>query len=73
MRNPSRLDGFYDELKTIHKTLFPDWRFGQLCWNIIYWLINYKNVDPFFVEEDDMIKYINEFTASFKKEGDSQS
>ena len=30
MRNPERLDLFYDELKRIHKEAFPDWRFGQL-------------------------------------------
>ena len=29
MRDPNRLDRFYDEVKKIHKISFPDWRFGQ--------------------------------------------
>ena len=39
MRNPERLDSFYDELKRIHKEAFPDWRFGQLCSNFFGWLM----------------------------------
>lgn len=38
MRNPDRLDSFYDELKKIHKEHFPDWRFGQWCSNFFGWL-----------------------------------
>ena len=51
MRNPDRLDSFYDELKQIHKEHFPDWRFAQL-WNIFFgWLASEKKVDLFFLEE----------------------
>lgn len=61
MRNPNRLDKFYDEMKEIHKKSFPDWRFGQLMSNFFGWLMSEKKKDLFFPEEDDMIKYFREY------------
>ena len=61
MRNPDRLDSFYDEMKEIHKKEFPNWRFGQLCSNFFGWLMQKKKVDLFFPEEEDMIEYFREF------------
>lgn len=61
MRNPERLDTFYDTLKDIHKKAFPDWRFGQFCSNFFGWLSSEKKVDLFFPEESQMIKYIKEY------------
>ena len=34
MRNPNRLYKFYDKLRAIHMTQFPDMRFGQLMYNL---------------------------------------
>ena len=42
MRNPNRLDNFYFQLREIHKTQFPDWRFGQLMSNFFGWLYSEK-------------------------------
>ena len=61
MRDPSRLDSFYDEMKKIHKESFPDWRFGQLCSNFFGWLMSEKGIDLFFPEEDKMIDYFREY------------
>lgn len=61
IRNPERLDLFYEELKKIHKENFTDWRFGQLCYNFFGWLATEKKIDLFFPEEDEMIKYIKEY------------
>ena len=61
MRNPNRLDKFYDEMKEIHKKSFPDWRFGQLMSNFLGWLITDKGKDFFFPEEEDMIEYFREY------------
>ena len=61
MRDPSRLDSFYDEMKKIHKESFPDWRFGQLCSNFFGWLMSEKGIDLFFPEEDKMIKFFEEY------------
>lgn len=61
MRNPNRLDEFYDKLKELHKTYCCDFRFGQFCSNFFGWLYSEKKIDLWFPEEKEMIKYIEEF------------
>lgn len=61
MRNPNRLDTFYNELKELHKQYIPDWRFGQFCYNFMAWLMTEKKIDVFFPEEDKMLEYIKEY------------
>lgn len=57
MRDVSRIDKFLDELEDIWKTHCPDWRFGQMISNVL----NTFDIDPFFIEEEDMIKRIRNF------------
>ena len=46
----------------IHVENFPDWRFGQLVSNLERWLQSNKKIDDiYFIEEDEMREYINEF------------
>lgn len=59
MRDINRIDTFCDKLKEYWKEV-PDWRFGQLMVNVF----SFINKDPFFMEEDEMLKY---FDALFKK------
>ncbi len=66
MRNPDRLDEFYDKLKEIHKNYYPDFRWGQLCSNFFGWLASEKHVDLFFPEEDRMLKYLEEYATTYK-------
>lgn len=67
MRDINRLDIFYDELKKIHKENFPDLRFGQLVNNLERWLQANKGVvDMFYIEEDEMLGYINEFVKAIE-------
>ena len=67
MRNPNRFDDFYGELKEIHKTCFPDWRFGQLITNFEFWVSKKKGkVDIFYIEDDEMAKYLKEFVECYK-------
>ena len=61
MRDPDRLEGFYEEIKAIHRGTFPDWRFGQLMYNFLGWLYQDKHIDCFFPEEDQMVEYFKEF------------
>lgn len=63
MRDPNRLDKFYDEMKEIHKKYFPDWRYGQLCSNFFGWLMTEKKRDLFFPEEDEMIEHLREYAG----------
>lgn len=67
MRNPDRLDEFYAELCCIHKTYFPDWRFGQLMFNFLEYLYNVKKIDVFFPEENRMLGYLREYVDGMVK------
>ena len=67
MRDVNRLYGFYNELMKIHMENFPDWRFGQLIDNLEQWIRNVKSYDNlFYIEEDTMLSYINEFVEAIK-------
>ena len=59
MRDPNRLDDFYEQLKIIHKLNFPDWRFSQLFNNLQSW----SGSDLFYVEEDKRIDLIKKYAA----------
>lgn len=61
MRDPNRLDYFYETLKNYHKWYFTDWRFSQLIINFLNWHLNKYGTDGFYVEEDEMLKKFNEF------------
>lgn len=61
MRDPDRLDAFYEELKRIHKEQFPDLRFGQLFSNMSFWLQHEKFRDIFYVEDNRFIDYLKEY------------
>ena len=54
MRDPHRLNNFYNELRAIHKTYVPDWRFGQMMSNIFH-------EDIFYMEEDEILKRIKKY------------
>lgn len=68
MRDVNRLYEFYNELMKIHMENFPDWRFGQLISNLERWLqMNKKINDIYFIEENAMLRYINEFVEDSKR------
>ena len=59
MRDADRLDDFYDRLKKVHKERHPDLRFGQWM-TCVFANIEVEYRDPFYMEEDEMIKFIEE-------------
>lgn len=61
MRKKERIDIFLNQLGNIWKENCPDWRFGQFMVNVL----NTFDIDPFFLEEDDMIEKIEQY---FNKE-----
>lgn len=63
IRNPERLEDFYEEFKKIHKSEFPDWRFGQLICNFFGWISSEKKLDPFFPEENKMLELFKEYSG----------
>ena len=59
MRDPNRIDDFCEELKKMwHKV--PDWRFGQLMSNALGAVYELTNHDPFYMEDDEMLKELKE-------------
>lgn len=64
MRNPNRIFYFCSKLANIWHDNCPDWRFGQLMC-IIFGQMASEGYDPFFPEEDEMIKYVENY---FKEE-----
>lgn len=59
MRDIERIDNFCNKLKEYWKEV-PDWRFGQLIVNVL----GTCQKDPFFYEEDEMLKIFENY---FKK------
>jgi len=59
MRDVERIDNFCNKLKEYWKEV-PDWRFGQLIINVL----GTCQRDPFFYEEDEMLKIFENY---FKK------
>lgn len=66
MRDPNRLDSFYEEFKRIHKEHFSDWRFGQLISNFFSWIYREKKKDCFFPEETEMLALLKEYAGEDK-------
>ena len=62
MRDPARLDNFYDKLKEIHKENFPDWRFSQFMINFLSWY----GSDPFYLEENRFLERLEEYVNTLK-------
>lgn len=63
MRDPKRLDDFYDRMKKIHQEKLPDWRFGQLMSNFLGWLAQ-QNKMCFYLEDAQMLRYFEEYIDS---------
>ena len=69
MRNPKRIKPFMDKLAQIWEENVPDWRFGQLMVNVL----NSMQKDPFFPEEDEMLKVFEDYFKEEEKENEDNS
>lgn len=65
MRDPNRLNKFYEGVCEIHKRTFADWRFGQFMCNFLGWYGS-RYGDPFFPEESKMLEAIKEYENYIK-------
>ena len=61
MRDKNRLYKFYDELREIHMTHFPDWRFGQMIINVLADWQTKTGRDIFFPEDDEIIQIFRDY------------
>lgn len=60
MRDINRIDKFCEDLAKEWKKV-PDWRFGQLIVNIF----STFKIDPFFPEEDKMMRMIQDYFKNY--------
>ena len=64
MRDPDRLQFYYDRLEELHKEYCPDWRIPQFIMNFLQWY----GQDPFYLEDNRFIEKVREFCeATFKR------
>lgn len=56
MRDTNRIQKFCNRLARAWENV-PDWRFGQLMFNALSEI----GKDPFYVEDDKMIKYLEDY------------
>lgn len=68
MRDPKRIKKFCDRLAKVWENA-PDWRFGQLISNMFgeVWA---KHGDIFFIEDDKMIEYLEEYFEKSEENGE---
>lgn len=64
MRDPKRLDDFYDKLKKIHQEKLPDWRFGQLMLNFLSRYMTGNEAGLFYCEDERLIEEIEKYVDS---------
>lgn len=55
MRNPKRIQPFLEEIGKIWEEKCPDWRFGQLLFNVL------GGRDPFYYEEDKFLAMVKNY------------
>ena len=65
MRDPNRIDKFCDELKTIWHQV-PDWRFGQLIYNLM--LTQYTSGGVFYAEDGEMLAALKKKLEGLKND-----
>lgn len=66
MRDPNRIHKFCDRLATAWMTV-SDLSFGQLMTAILSSYINEKISSPFYLEDDEMIAYIEGYLYGNKR------
>lgn len=64
MRNPERLNGFYNQIAVIHKNYCPDVHFGQLMVGF-FDTLEIVGFDPFYIEEPQILELFYEYVREF--------
>lgn len=69
MRNPERLDEFYEHLLSVYKNNFPDWRFGQFICNLEHWY----GKDIFYTEDSAFCNIVTMFVEEHNRKVKNES
>lgn len=65
MRDPNRIDGYCARLAGIWKKV-PDWRFGQLVFNLLEAYSEETRCDAFYAEDDGFFAYLEKLTNEYE-------
>lgn len=60
MRYEKRIYRLCDHMSYVWSKCFPDMRFGQFV-ELLFHDIKKDGIDPFYLEDDDIIKYITRY------------
>ena len=60
MRDPNRIDEFCAHLAELWHNV-QDWRFGQLMCNVLGQIASDRGIDPFYIEDGEMLKYMKNY------------
>ena len=66
MRGYNRIDEFCNSLANNWNKV-PDWRFGQLVWNVIS-ACQKQGKDAFYMEDDEMREFIKNYIKEITKD-----
>ena len=66
MRDPKRIYEFCNKFAVLWAEKIPDWRFGQTISNFFGWIYAEKKRDIFFIEEDQMLEYFEEYCGKYE-------
>lgn len=62
-RDYKRLPHLYNHLCSMHSIYFPELRVCQFIHNFFFWISKTKKMDPFFMEDDELVNYLNEYVG----------
>lgn len=55
-------DAFYRALQGMHNLYFKDLRFGQFMDNFLGYVMNEKNLDPYYLTDEELMGILKEYT-----------
>ena len=66
MRDPNRIPGYAQRLAAAWAKV-PDWRLSQLLTNITLDYINKYDIEPFYMEDEQFLTYIENYVEEITK------
>lgn len=64
MRDPERINGFCDSLKSLWHTC-PDMRFGQLMLCMLGAYASQHGRDAFYIEDDELMEFFRKYLEEY--------
>ena len=66
MRDRNRIPGYAQRLAAVWAKV-PDWRLSQLLTNVILDYISEHDIEPFYMEDEQFLAYIEKYVEEITK------